>query len=143
MKLIILDRDGVINEDSDAFVKNADEWIPIEGSIAAIARLSKAGFTVVVTTNQSGLGRGLFQVSDLDAMHDKMHSLVNKAGGKISAVVYCPHHPDDNCDCRKPKSGLITQIEQQLEISARRYYYRWFSARFRSGAWKRLYAGIG
>ena len=119
MKLIILDRDGVINEDSDAFVKNADEWIPIDGSIAAIARLSKAGFTVVVTTNQSGLGRGLFQESDLDAMHKKMHTMVKAAGGEIAAVVYCPHHPDEGCDCRKPKAGLITQIEEQFNTSAK------------------------
>ncbi|MCP3907114.1 MAG: D-glycero-beta-D-manno-heptose 1,7-bisphosphate 7-phosphatase [Oceanicoccus sp.] len=119
MKLIILDRDGVINEDSDAFVKSADEWIPVEGSIAAIARLSKAGFTVVVTTNQSGLGRGLFQESDLEAMHKKMHTMVKAAGGNIAAVVYCPHHPDDGCDCRKPKAGLITQIEQQFNTTAK------------------------
>ena len=119
VKLVILDRDGVINKDSDAFVKSADEWIPIEGSIAAIARLSKAGFTVVVATNQSGVGRGLFQVSDLEAMHKKMHTMVKAAGGEIKTVVYCPHHPDDNCDCRKPKAGLITQIEQQLNISAK------------------------
>ena len=119
MRLIILDRDGVINKDSDAFVKNAAEWIPIQGSIAAIARLSKAGFTIVVTTNQSGLGRGLFQVSDLEAMHKKMHTMVKAAGGEITAVVYCPHHPDEDCDCRKPKAGLITQIEQQLNTSAK------------------------
>lgn len=119
MKLIILDRDGVINQDSDHFVKSADEWMPISGSIAAIARLSKAGFTVVVATNQSGLGRGLFQPADLEAMHKKMHTMVKAAGGEIAAVVYCPHHPDENCDCRKPKAGLITQIEQQLTISAK------------------------
>lgn len=119
MKLIILDRDGVINQDSDHFVKSADEWMPISGSIAAIARLSKAGFTVVVATNQSGLGRGLFQPDDLEAMHKKMHTMVKAAGGEIAAVFYCPHHPDENCDCRKPKAGLITQIEQQLTISAK------------------------
>ncbi len=109
----------MINEDSDNFVKNADEWIPIEGSIAAIARLSKAGFTVVVTTNQSGLGRGLFQEANLEAMHKKMHTMVKAAGGEIAAVVYCPHHPDDGCDCRKPKAGLITQIEKQLNTTAK------------------------
>ncbi|MEE8059595.1 MAG: D-glycero-beta-D-manno-heptose 1,7-bisphosphate 7-phosphatase [Pseudomonadales bacterium] len=119
MKLVILDRDGVINEDSDAFVKNADEWIPIVGSIRAIARLSKAGFTVVVATNQSGLGRGIFDLGDLEAMHDKMYDLVNKAGGEIDAVFYCPHHPDDHCNCRKPKAGLINAIEQELAVCAK------------------------
>ena len=118
MKLIILDRDGVINQDSDSFVKSAEEWIPIEGSIKAIARLYKAGFTVVVATNQSGLGRGLFDNHALQAMHKKMHALVEDAGGKIAGVFYCPHHPDDNCECRKPKAGLINAIEQQLNINA-------------------------
>lgn len=119
MKLVILDRDGVINQDSDDFVKNADEWIPIEGSIAAIARLSKAGFTIVVTTNQSGLGRGLFELADLEAMHDKMNALVKQAGGKLSGIFYCPHHPDDNCDCRKPKAGLIEAVEKALNTSTK------------------------
>jgi D-glycero-D-manno-heptose 1,7-bisphosphate phosphatase len=118
MPLVILDRDGVINEDSDAFVKNAAEWLPIDGSIEAIARLCKAGFTVVVATNQSGIGRGLFDLDNLEAMHNKMHSLVNQAGGKIAGVFYCPHHPDEGCDCRKPKAGLIEAIEKQLQVSA-------------------------
>ncbi|WP_235015373.1 D-glycero-beta-D-manno-heptose 1,7-bisphosphate 7-phosphatase [Oceanicoccus sp. KOV_DT_Chl] len=118
MKLVILDRDGVINKDSDAFVKNADEWIPIDGSIKAIARLCKAGFTVVVATNQSGIGRGLFDLDALNAMHKKMHTLVEKAGGKITGVFYCPHGPDDGCACRKPKAGLINAIEQDLNTSA-------------------------
>lgn len=118
MPLIILDRDGVINHDSDAFVKNADEWLPIKGSIDAIARLSQAGFTVVVATNQSGLGRGLFQLSDLTAMHDKMSRLIHAAGGTLAGIFYCPHHPDEHCACRKPKAGLIDNIEQQLAISA-------------------------
>lgn len=119
MKLIILDRDGVINEDSDAFVKSADEWIPIAGSIAAIARLSKAGYTIVITTNQSGIGRGLFSEDALTAMHEKMLALVKKAGGEIAAIYFCPHDPDQQCDCRKPKPGLITKLEQDLSISAK------------------------
>lgn len=118
MSLVILDRDGVINHDSDAFVKSANEWSPIEGSIEAIARLSKAGFTIAVATNQSGLARGLFDLDDLEAMHDKMNRLVNDAGGEISGVFYCPHHPDDNCSCRKPKAGLITAIEAEFALSA-------------------------
>lgn len=118
MKLIILDRDGVINNDSDAFVKTADEWIPIDGSIEAIAQLHQAGFTVVVATNQSGLGRGLFDLDQLEAIHAKMNDLVLAAGGEISGVFYCPHTPDDECQCRKPKSGLIDAIETELDISA-------------------------
>ena len=114
MKLIILDRDGVINHDSDQFVKNTDEWQPIAGSIEAIARLSKAGFTVTIATNQSGLGRGLFRLSDLEAMHNKMQNLVEEAGGYIDGIVYCPHHPSENCNCRKPKAGLIDAIEAQF-----------------------------
>jgi D-glycero-D-manno-heptose 1,7-bisphosphate phosphatase len=122
MKLIILDRDGVINKDSDAFVKTADEWIPIDGSIEAIAQLYQAGFTVVVATNQSGLGRGLFDLDQLEAMHAKMNELVLAAGGEISGVFYCPHTPDDDCQCRKPKSGLIDAIESELGISANKAF---------------------
>jgi D-glycero-D-manno-heptose 1,7-bisphosphate phosphatase len=118
VKLVILDRDGVINEDSDDFIKNADEWIPIEGSITAIARLYKAGFCVVVATNQSGVGRGIFGIDELETMHKKMLQLVDEAGGRIEGIFYCPHHPDDQCDCRKPKSGLIESIERSLSTSA-------------------------
>ena len=118
MKLIILDRDGVINEDSNEFIKSPDEWIPISGSIDAIAQLYQAGFCIVVATNQSGIGRGLFDIDQLEAMHKKMTDLVSAAGGKITGVFYCPHHPDDNCHCRKPKSGLIDIIECSLNTSA-------------------------
>lgn len=118
MKLLILDRDGVINEDSDNYIKSVDEWQPIEGSIDAIARLHKAGFTLVVATNQSGLARGLFDLDDLEAMHDKMNQLVLDAGGEIAGVFYCPHHPDENCSCRKPEPGLIDAIERELATSA-------------------------
>ncbi len=108
--LIILDRDGVINEDSDAYIKTLDEWIPLPGSIDAIARLSRAGYTVVVATNQSGIARGYFDVATLDAMHERMGELVRAAGGEMGKVFYCPHGPDDGCDCRKPAPGLIDQI---------------------------------
>lgn len=111
MKLIILDRDGVINQDSDDYVKSVDEWEAIPGSIEAIAQLSKAGYTVAVATNQSGISRGFFDEFELAAMHQKMCSLVEEEGGQISGVFFCPHGPDDDCDCRKPKTGLIEQIE--------------------------------
>lgn len=110
MKLLVLDRDGVINQDSDAFIKSVDEWQPIPGSIEAIARLSALGYSIYVATNQSGLGRGLFSEADLQAMHTRMTSLVQEAGGKIEGVYYCPHHPDTGCDCRKPLPGLLKQI---------------------------------
>lgn len=121
-KLIILDRDGVINEDSDAYVKSLDEWIAIPGSAQAIARLCKAGYQVAVATNQSGLARGYFSVDDLNAMHKKMIKLVEAEGGKFAHIAYCPHGPDDNCDCRKPLPGLIHQIESALNISAKGCY---------------------
>lgn len=117
MKLIILDRDGVINEDSEAFVKNAAEWIPIAGSIEAIATLSRAGYQVVIATNQSGLARGLFTEQDLQAMHDKMIALVEQAGGRIAGIFYCPHGPDDGCQCRKPLPGLLDQIAAAFNVS--------------------------
>ncbi len=114
MKLIILDRDGVINQDSDAYVKSLEEWIPIEGSIDAIARLSRAGFTVVVATNQSGLARGYFDLDDLEAMNDRLNQLVNEAGGELQGIFYCPHGPDDGCGCRKPLPGLFDAIAAEL-----------------------------
>jgi D-glycero-D-manno-heptose 1,7-bisphosphate phosphatase len=117
-KLIILDRDGVINEDSDDYVKSLDEWIPIAGSIDAIASLSKAGYIIAVATNQSGIGRGLFDLDELEKMHNKLCNLVEECGGRIAGIFYCPHTPDDNCNCRKPKPGLIDAIEDELGISA-------------------------
>lgn len=107
MKLIILDRDGVINQDSDAFIKSPDEWIPIKGSLEAIARLNQAGYRVVVATNQSGVARGLFDIKTLNAIHQKMHTAAQQAGADIDAVFFCPHSADDNCDCRKPKPGML------------------------------------
>ena len=116
--LVILDRDGVINQDSDDYIKTLDEWIPIPGSIEAIARLSQHGFTVTVATNQSGIGRGFIDLDNLEAMHERLYELVESAGGKIAAIFYCPHLPDDDCECRKPKPGLITAIETEFGESA-------------------------
>ncbi|MEJ2180361.1 MAG: D-glycero-beta-D-manno-heptose 1,7-bisphosphate 7-phosphatase [Gammaproteobacteria bacterium] len=107
---IILDRDGVINEDSDEYIKSPDEFIPIAGSLAAIAKLNQAGYTVVVATNQSGIARGYFDEATLHAMHAKLHDLLAAEGGNIDKIYYCPHGPDDSCECRKPKSGMISQI---------------------------------
>lgn len=118
-KLVILDRDGVINRDSDAYVKSIDEFILIDGSAEAIARLCQQGFIVAVATNQSGLARGYFTEQVLQAMHVKMQRAVEALGGSIATIVYCPHGPDDGCQCRKPLSGLIDQIERNLAISAR------------------------
>ncbi len=112
MRPVILDRDGVINRDSKAFIKNAAEWRPIAGSIAAIAKLYQHGFTVFVVTNQSGLARSLLTVEDLDAIHAKMHAHVHAAGGSIERIFYCPHGPDDDCDCRKPRTGLLDRVER-------------------------------
>ncbi|MFN3580206.1 MAG: D-glycero-beta-D-manno-heptose 1,7-bisphosphate 7-phosphatase [Pseudomonas sp.] len=117
MKLIILDRDGVINEDSDAFIKSLEEWIPLPGSIDAIARLSKAGWTVAVATNQSGLERGYFSEATLQAMHQRLMDLVAEQGGKVDLIRYCPHAPDADCDCRKPRPGLFKQIAEHFGLS--------------------------
>ena len=113
MKLIILDRDGVINVDSDQYIKSPDEWRPIPGSIEAIARLTQWGWRVVVATNQSGVGRGLFVMDTLNAIHDKMLRTVAQAGGRIDAVFFCPHTNGDKCDCRKPKPGMFREIAQR------------------------------
>jgi D-glycero-D-manno-heptose 1,7-bisphosphate phosphatase len=110
MKLIILDRDGVINIGSAQFIKSPEEWKPIPGSLEAIARLTREGWRVVVATNQSGLARGLFEMATLNAIHAKMHKAVAQAGGRIEAVFYCPHSADMDCDCRKPKPGLFEEI---------------------------------
>jgi D-glycero-D-manno-heptose 1,7-bisphosphate phosphatase len=116
MKLIILDRDGTINEDRDDYVKSADEWEPIPGSLEAIARLNHAGWHTVVATNQSGLGRGLFDMAALNAMHVKMNQQLAHFGGRIDAVFFCPHAPADACDCRKPAPGLIQLIGQRYGV---------------------------
>lgn len=116
-KLIVLDRDGVINQDSEAFIKSAAEWRPIDGSLDAIARLCRHGFTVAVATNQSGLGRGLFDRKRLDAIHRKMRRAVRGAGGRIDRIVCCPHHPDARCDCRKPAPGLLYRLAKHYGVS--------------------------
>ena len=112
--LVILDRDGVINHDSEDYIKHEDEWFPIAGSIDAISQLSRSGFIVCVATNQSGLARGLFDEFALARMHELLCTLVETKGGKIDGIFYCPHGPDDNCDCRKPKPGMLDQIEEQF-----------------------------
>jgi D-glycero-D-manno-heptose 1,7-bisphosphate phosphatase len=117
MKLIILDRDGVINHDSDAFIKSPDEWIPIPGSLEAIARLNQAGYRVIVATNQSGIARGLFNVVTLNAIHQKMHTAAQQVGADIDAVFFCPHAADDNCDCRKPKAGMLFEIAKRFNTN--------------------------
>lgn len=116
MKLVILDRDGVINEDHDKFIKNPDEWIPILGSLDAIALLNKHGYTIAVATNQSGIARGLYSIETLDAIHTKMHQAVKAANGHIEAVYYCPHVNEDNCECRKPKSQMAHDIAEQFSV---------------------------
>lgn len=114
MKLIILDRDGVINADSDQFIKSPDEWKPIPGSLEAIARLNQWGWRVVVASNQSGVGRGLFGMDTLNAINDKMVRSLAQAGGRLDAIFFCPHAADSTCECRKPKSGLFQQIAERF-----------------------------
>ncbi|MBU2759980.1 D-glycero-beta-D-manno-heptose 1,7-bisphosphate 7-phosphatase [Acidithiobacillus sulfurivorans] len=114
---IILDRDGVINEDSNAFIKSPAEWRPIPGSLEAIARLNRAGFQVVVATNQSGVGRGLFDIRTLTAIHQRMRQELAVFGGRIEAIFFCPHLPDAGCQCRKPLPGMFHEIAERLQIS--------------------------
>ncbi len=116
LKLVILDRDGTINQDSEEFVKSPAEWEPLPGALEAIARLNHAGWHVVVASNQSGLGRGLFDVDMLNAIHAKMHKALAGVGGRIDAVFYCPHAPTEGCRCRKPESGLFEQIGERYGI---------------------------
>ncbi|GAB3627164.1 D-glycero-beta-D-manno-heptose-1,7-bisphosphate 7-phosphatase [Pandoraea terrae] len=115
-KLVILDRDGVINADSDQFIKTPNEWVAIPGSLEAIGQLNQAGYRVVVASNQSGVGRGLFDMAALNAMHTKMHRAAAAVGGRIDAVFFCPHTAADNCDCRKPKPGMMQEIARRYEI---------------------------
>jgi D-glycero-D-manno-heptose 1,7-bisphosphate phosphatase len=116
VKLVILDRDGVINHDSDLFIKSPDEWRPIPGSLEAIARLNHAGFRVVVATNQSGIGRGLFDMATLNAIHEKMHRALAQVGGRVDAVFFCPHTADSECDCRKPRTGLLEEAGRRFNV---------------------------
>jgi D-glycero-D-manno-heptose 1,7-bisphosphate phosphatase len=117
MKYIVLDRDGVINQDSDDYIKSLEEWIPVDGSIEAIASLSQAGFRVAVASNQSGIGRGYFDIGTLNQMHDRLLNLVSDAGGHIEGIFFCPHTPDENCECRKPKPGLLLDIQRRLQFN--------------------------
>lgn len=117
MPLIILDRDGVINQDSDEFIKSAEEFVPLPGSLLAIARLNAAGYQVAVATNQSGIGRGLFNHCTFHAMHEKLDTLLAEVGGHIDVLTYCPHTPDAGCDCRKPLPGLLRQIADKLGLN--------------------------
>jgi D-glycero-D-manno-heptose 1,7-bisphosphate phosphatase len=114
MKLIVLDRDGVINYDSAAYIKSPEEWRPIPGSLEAIARFNQDGFRVVVATNQSGIGRGFFDMTALNAIHSKMHQALAQAGARVDAVFFCPHMADDHCHCRKPKTGMLEDIAHRL-----------------------------
>lgn len=116
LKLLILDRDGVINYDSDAYIKSVEEWIPLPGSVEAIAQLSKSGWTVAIATNQSGIARGYYDIATLDAMHARLRALVAEQGGEVGLVVYCPHGPDEGCDCRKPKPGMLKIISEHYKV---------------------------
>lgn len=115
-KLIVLDRDGVINHDSEQFIKAPDEWRPIPGSLEAVARLNHAGFRVVVATNQSGVGRGLLDIGTLNSIHEKMHKALAQVGGRLDAIFYCPHTADSQCECRKPKPGMLEEIGRRFNV---------------------------
>lgn len=123
MKLVIIDRDGVINKDSDAYIKAPEEWIPIPGSLQAISQLTKANFKIAVATNQSGVGRGYYDEEMLNQIHQKMLKQITEAGGKVDKIVYCPHHPNEQCNCRKPKPGLLQQIAEYYKISLTKIPY--------------------
>jgi D-glycero-D-manno-heptose 1,7-bisphosphate phosphatase len=116
LSFVIIDRDGVINYDSHEYIKSPDEWIPIPGSLEAIASLNHAGFRVMIATNQSGVARQLFTLETLQSIHEKLKKALLKVGGKVDDIFFCPHHPDDQCECRKPNVGLFTQIKEKYEI---------------------------
>jgi D-glycero-D-manno-heptose 1,7-bisphosphate phosphatase len=116
-RYVLLDRDGVINQDSDDFIKSPEEWLPIEGSLEAIALLNEHGYKVVVITNQSGVARGLFDTAMLEKIHAKMRRMAAEKGGKIDAIYFCPHGPDDGCNCRKPKPGLLETFADEHNVS--------------------------
>ena len=122
MKLVILDRDGVINQDSANFIKNPNEWIAIPSSLEAIALLNQSGFRVAIATNQSGIARGLFDMATLNAINDKMHRALAQLGGRIDAMFYCPHAADDHCTCRKPKTGMIEDISRRFSVDLSEVY---------------------
>ena len=117
MRLVILDRDGVINQDSDEFIKSPEEWIPIPGSLEAIARLCRAEFRIVIITNQSGIARGVLTIDTLNRIHSRMLEHIHQKGGEIDAIMFCPHGSDDDCECRKPKPGMFLELAQRLKIN--------------------------
>jgi D-glycero-D-manno-heptose 1,7-bisphosphate phosphatase len=116
MKLIILDHNGVISQSSSTFIKTPDEWVPIPGSLEAIARLTHNGYRVVIATNQSGIGRGLLDMTTFNTINDKMHKAINQAGGRIDAIFFCPHTSVDKCHCRKPATGMFEEIMQRFGV---------------------------
>jgi len=122
MKLVILDRDGTINHDSEDFIKSPAEWKPIAGSLEAVARLIQADYRVVVATNQSGIGRGLFDTQALFAIHDKLQRALGQVGGRIDAFFFCPHKADDNCRCRKPQPGMLLEVARRFNVSLEDVY---------------------
>ena len=117
-KLIVIDRDGTLNPDPEDYLRSPDDWQPLPGALEAVARLNQAGWRVVVATNQSGLGRGLFDIATLNDIHARMHKALAQAGGRVEAVFFCPHAPEDECDCRKPAPGLFLQISQRFGVPA-------------------------
>jgi D-glycero-D-manno-heptose 1,7-bisphosphate phosphatase len=116
VKFVILDRDGTINHDSDQYIKSPEEWKPIKGSMEAIARLTQAGYRIVVATNQSGIARGLFDMTTLNAIHNAMHRAAAQAGGRIDAIFFCPHAADSDCECRKPRPGMLLEIARRFNV---------------------------
>ena len=122
MRLVILDRDGVINHDSESYIKSPAEWVPIPGSLEAIARLHDAGYKVIVATNQSGIGRGLLTLETLTRIHERMIDAVREHGGEIDDIVFCPHTPEDACECRKPAPGMLKEVAQRLKTDLNGVY---------------------
>ncbi|HSG65431.1 MAG TPA: D-glycero-beta-D-manno-heptose 1,7-bisphosphate 7-phosphatase [Gammaproteobacteria bacterium] len=117
-RVIVLDRDGVINHDSDGYIKSPAEWRPLPGSLEAIARLHDAGYRIIVVSNQSGVARGLFDLATLDRIHAKMRAAVEAAGGAIAGVYFCPHAPDTDCACRKPRTGMLSRAQADLGLGS-------------------------
>lgn len=115
-RFVFLDRDGVINADSDLYIRNDSDWIPIPGSIDAIVNLNHAGFRIAIVSNQSGLARGYFDIGSLNTMHQKLHHLISQRGGHIEMIVFCPHSPDEGCSCRKPLPGMLRQVQARTGI---------------------------
>ena len=122
MKFVILDRDGTINHDSDQYIKSPEEWKPIKGSMEAIARLTQAGYRIVVATNQSGIARGLFDMTTLNAIHNAMHRAAAQAGGRIDAIFFCPHAAESDCECRKPRPGMLLEIARRFNVPLEEAY---------------------